>query len=113
MLAMLAMLAMAMGISGGAVVNANARRLWVFDLREESAWQQGHIAGAERVDWHHIGVAVEALGVSLEQRILIYCNSGQRSKKARDILVYMGYTQVVNGESWAKAKEIVGVEILK
>ena len=109
----MAIVAVAIGISGGAVVNVNAHRLWVFDLREESAWQQGHIAGAERVDWQQIGVAVEALGVSLEQRILIYCNSGQRSKKARDILVYMGYTQVVNGESWATAKEIVGAEILK
>jgi rhodanese-related sulfurtransferase len=107
------MLVVVMGISGGAVVNVNDRRLWVFDMREESEWQRGHIAGAERVDWHHVGVAVGALGVSLEQRILLYCNSGQRSKKARDILVYMGYTKVVNGESWAKAKEIVGDEILE
>lgn len=95
------------------MVNVNARRLWVFDMREESEWERGHIAGAERVDWHQVGVAVEALGVSPEQRILLYCNSGQRSKRARDILVYMGYTKVVNGESWAKAKEIVGDEILK
>jgi phage shock protein E len=108
-----ALFAVVMGITGSAVVNANARRLWVFDLRAESEWQQGHIAGAERVDWHHIGVAVEALGVSLEQRILIYCKSGQRSKKAREILVYLGYTQVVNGESWAKASEIVRGEILE
>ena len=81
------MLVVVIRISGGAVVNVNDCRLWVFDMREESEWQRGHIAGAERVDWHHVGVAVEALGVSLEQRILLYCNSGQRSKKARDILV--------------------------
>ena len=36
----------------------------------------------------------EELLVNKEQKILVYCRSGNRSKKAADLLVEMGYTNV-------------------
>ena len=94
-------------------MNAKAQKFMVFDLRAEPESHQVPIDGAARVEWHRIGIAVDELDISLEQPILIYCHTGKQSERARNILVYMGYTHVVNGGSWENARDSATEEVFK
>lgn len=68
----------------------------VIDVREDSEWAAGHVAGAE-----HMGRGV--IERDIEQRIpdrstelILYCGGGFRSALSADNLQRMGYTNVTS-----------------
>ncbi len=67
----------------------------ILDVRRADEFSAGHIPGA-------INVANESIGDSeipelpdKNQKILVYCRSGRRSKEAAEKLVRLGYTNIV------------------
>ena len=67
----------------------------VLDVREQEEYDSGHIPGAVLLP---VGTIDEetAAGVIPEKdsEVLVYCRSGNRSKKASEALAGLGYTQI-------------------
>ncbi|MBO4384925.1 MAG: rhodanese-like domain-containing protein [Clostridia bacterium] len=66
----------------------------VLDVRRQDEFEAGHIPGAVCLPNEDIGTEPPAELPDLDQIILIYCRSGNRSKQAARKLFDMGYTNV-------------------
>ena len=66
----------------------------IVDVRRQDEFDAGHIPGAIMIPNESIGTAQPAGLPDLDQIILIYCRSGNRSKEAAQKLADMGYTNV-------------------
>ena len=67
----------------------------ILDTREQDEFDEGHIPGAILIPYTEIADEAEAVLPDKDQLILVYCRSGRRSKIASDLLVVLGYTNVV------------------
>lgn len=66
----------------------------VVDVRRAEEYATGHIPGAILIPNEEIGTEQPAELPDLDQIILIYCRSGNRSRQASQKLADMGYTNV-------------------
>ena len=66
----------------------------VVDVRRADEYAAGHIPGAILIPNEKIGTEQAAELPDLDQIILIYCRSGNRSKQASQKLADMGYNNV-------------------
>lgn len=66
----------------------------VLDVRTEEEYKEGHIAGAVLIPDYEIGDRAQEELPDKEQRILVYCRSGRRSKNASAELAAMGYRNI-------------------
>ncbi len=64
------------------------------DVREESEWQAGHVAGAVHLGKGILERDIETRIPDLNADIVLYCGGGFRSALAADALQKMGYTNV-------------------
>lgn len=67
----------------------------ILDVRTFEEYNGGHIPGAICIPNEDIGSEPPAELPDKEQLIYVYCRSGNRSKKAAQKLVDMGYTNIV------------------
>ena len=67
----------------------------LLDVRTPEEFADGHIPGAINIPNESIGENDIAELSDKEQRIYVYCRSGNRSKQASAKLVNLGYTNVV------------------
>ena len=66
----------------------------ILDVRTQEEYDQGHIPGAVLIPNTEIEARAEQGLPDKDQLILVYCRSGNRSKKAAEILVELGYTNI-------------------
>lgn len=66
----------------------------ILDVREQSEYEEGHIAGAILIPYTEMENKAEEELPDKDQLILVYCRSGRRSAIAAASLVKMGYTNV-------------------
>ena len=66
----------------------------IVDVRRQDEYDAGHIPGAILIPNESIGTEQPKELPDLDQIILIYCRSGNRSKQASQKLADMGYTNV-------------------
>ena len=66
----------------------------VLDVRRQDEYDAGHIPGAILIPNESIGTEQPDELPDLDQVILIYCRSGNRSKQAAQKLFDMGYTNI-------------------
>ena len=67
----------------------------LLDVRTPEEFADGHIPGAINIPNESIGENDIAELPDKEQRIYVYCRSGNRSKQASTKLVNLGYTNVI------------------
>ena len=67
----------------------------LLDVRTPEEFADGHIPSAINIPNESIGESDIAKLPDKEQRIYVYCRSGNRSKQASAKLVNLGYTNVV------------------
>ena len=67
----------------------------ILDVRTQSEYANGHIPGAICVPNEGISDVMPPELSDLDQLILVYCRSGNRSKQASEKLVKLGYTNIV------------------
>lgn len=67
----------------------------ILDVRTQEEYDAGYIPGAILIPDFEIADRAEKELPDKDQLILVYCRSGNRSKKASAKLVEMGYTNVV------------------
>ncbi len=66
----------------------------IVDVRRQEEYDSGHIPGAILIPNESIGSTQPAELPDLQQIILIYCRSGNRSKQAAQKLADMGYANI-------------------
>ena len=74
------------------------------DVREAKDYEKGHVAGAKNIDVKNIDKDLAALlPADKNAPVYTYCYSGNRSSKAAQKAVELGYTNVYN--AWDGTKE--------
>ena len=68
----------------------------ILDVREREEYSGGHIKGASSFPLKSINedTARKSIGSNKDRVVFVYCQGGFRSKKAADMLVRMGYSNV-------------------
>ena len=67
----------------------------ILDVRTAQEYSEKHIPGAINIPNETIGTEDIPELPDIEQLILVYCRSGNRSKQAAEKLVKLGYTNIV------------------
>ena len=67
----------------------------ILDVRTPEEFAAGHIPGALNIPNETIGTDEIPQLPEKEQRIYVYCRSGNRSKQAAEKLIALGYTDIV------------------
>ena len=67
----------------------------ILDVRTKEEYDEGHIPGAVLIPDYEIEAKAEEVLTDKDQMILVYCRSGRRSKNAAQILVELGYTNII------------------
>jgi molybdopterin/thiamine biosynthesis adenylyltransferase/rhodanese-related sulfurtransferase len=69
----------------------------VVDVREQQEWDESHIAGAKHVPRGYFEQRIVRAAPDPQQRVILYCQSGNRSAIAAKTLIdELGYTNVEN-----------------
>jgi molybdopterin/thiamine biosynthesis adenylyltransferase/rhodanese-related sulfurtransferase len=68
----------------------------VIDVREQSEWDAGHVAGATLLPLGEVAGRIAEVVPDRDAPILLHCAVGGRSARAGSWLVQLGYTNVVN-----------------
>ncbi len=63
------------------------------DVREKDEYREGHIPKSRNIPLSQIP---DALNINRNQKIYVYCRSGNRSQKAVNYLKENGFTDVTN-----------------
>lgn len=66
----------------------------ILDVRTKEEYDSGHIENSILIPVNDIEKEAENILKDKEQKILVYCRSGNRSSQASKLLVKMGYTNV-------------------
>ncbi|MFQ9639912.1 MAG: rhodanese-like domain-containing protein [Eisenbergiella sp.] len=66
----------------------------ILDVRTQEEYEESHIPGAILIPKESIGTEKQEQLPDMDQEILVYCRSGNRSAQAAKKLVEAGYTQI-------------------
>ena len=83
----------------------------VIDVRTPVEWSEGHLQSADNIEWQNILSIKES--ISKNEKIYLYCRSGNRSGKATKLLIDAGYSNVTNAGSISQAGELLDLKIVK
>lgn len=82
----------------------------IIDTREDFEFQQSHVEGAINISPSEFmtGAVPEKLaGVDRNEEIILYCRSGSRSNVAKNILQGFGFSNVTNGVSEGRVRQLL------
>ena len=88
-----------------------ANELTIIDVRTPEEFMSGHIEGSKNIEWQEIS-SIENI-IDKNKKIFLYCRSGNRSQKATNILLDIGYKDVTNLGSLQDASELLKRKIIK
>ncbi len=104
-LTMLLFINPAMAVSGDPVA---ARQAWpmieqgalLIDVRTAEEFDQGHIDGALNIPFQETDQLMTAIGHDKQRQVVVYCRSGHRAGKAKQVLESNGYKRVFNASGY-------------
>ena len=82
----------------------------VVDVRTQDEWNRGHLEGALHIEWQDI--LQLSSDINKDEKIYLYCRSGNRSGKATKILEDAGFLNVINAGSIQEASKLLGINII-
>ena len=91
---LVANITLALTVSLGAL-SAQAKDV-IIDVRSPQEFASGHVEGAINIEHTAIAQEIAKAGVSKEDKVLLYCQSGRRSGMALDTLKGMGFSKAEN-----------------
>jgi molybdopterin/thiamine biosynthesis adenylyltransferase/rhodanese-related sulfurtransferase len=78
-----------------AILQSDEPEAVVIDVREQQEWDESHIPGAKHVPRGYLEQRIGRAAPDLDQRVILYCQSGNRSAIAAKTLIdELGYTNV-------------------
>lgn len=81
------------------------------DVREESEWAAGHVAGATFLSKGIIERDIEATVPDPNTKLVLYCGGGYRSALVADNLQKMGYHDVISLDGGWRALQASGLPL--
>ena len=89
------------------LINANV----VIDVRTSDEWSSGHLENAMNIEWQDILNITSS--VTKDEKVYLYCRSGNRSGRAAQILIDAGYSNVTNAGSLEHASNLLNLKVVK
>lgn len=83
------------------------------DIREDSEWSAGHVAGAVHLGKGIIERDIETKVPEKDKTLILYCGGGFRSALAADALRQMGYPNAISLDGGWRALQTSGLPIEK
>lgn len=83
----------------------------IIDVRTSKEFESSHLDKAINIEWQNI-LSVQN-NFDKTEKIYLYCRSGNRSQKAKDILLNAGFVDVENLGSLQQASELLKLKIIK
>jgi len=77
----------------------------IIDVREPFEFATDGVDGAINLPLSQLNVALPASEISVDDELVLYCNSGSRSAQAARVLQAHGYTIIVNGINRATVEQ--------
>ena len=71
--------------------NINLIEYKIIDVRSKNEYRENHLTGSVNIPLSDIKQKIEKIVPNKDRKILLYCQSGLRSKKAIRILEKLGY----------------------
>lgn len=71
----------------------NREDVYIIDVREDYEYNSGHIENALNIPVGQIN-KIKRNEISLDSVVIVYCRSGNRSSKAAEMLLKLGYKNV-------------------
>lgn len=68
---------------------------WI-DVREADEFSGGHVESSINIPYEQIAQRIEEVTTEKDADIRVYCRSGRRSEVAKNTLIALGFTQVIN-----------------
>lgn len=72
------------------------KEIYLIDVRSGQEYEEGHLDGSINIPVYNIENEIQKNVKNKNDIIILYCSSGSRSKKAKNILEKLGYTEVYN-----------------
>ena len=85
----------------------------LIDVRTLEEWKSGHLKGAIHIPLNIISEDINKFVKSHNEEVLLYCRSGNRSGKAKNILDSLGYSNTINLGGITDASKLEKLEIIK
>lgn len=83
----------------------------MIDVRTPQEFELGHIEDSINIEWQNIEL-IEKISQK-DEKIYLYCRSGNRSQKATEILLALGYKDVKNLGGIKEASITIDKKIIK
>jgi len=84
--------------------NSEQAPVWI-DVRTPAEFASGHRTDAVNIEYQNLGSAIMSIAPNKDAPINLYCRSGRRSEIARQTLLNMGYTNVINQGAYESVKK--------
>ena len=88
-----------------------ANDYYLIDVRTPEEFKSGYLEDAINIEWQNIKNLSKE--IKQDDKIYLYCRSGNRSGKAADILINLGYKNVKNVGGLKEASESLNLRIIK
>ena len=88
-----------------------ANDYYLIDVRTPEEFKSGYLEDAINIEWQNIKNLNKE--IKKDDKIYLYCRSGNRSGKATDILINLGYKNVKNIGGIEEASESLNLRIIK
>jgi len=88
-----------------------ANDYYLIDVRTPEEFKSGYLEDAINIEWQNIKNLSKE--IKKDEKIYLYCRSGNRSGKATDILINLGYKNVKNIGGLKEASESLNLRIIK
>ncbi len=85
----------------------------LIDIREESEWAAGHVAGATYLGKGIIERDIESKVPQKDAKLVLYCGGGFRSALSADALRQMGYSNAISLDGGWRALQSSGLPLEK
>tara|TARA_B100000524_G_scaffold174902_1_gene89851 strand:+ start:441 stop:692 length:252 start_codon:yes stop_codon:yes gene_type:complete len=83
----------------------------LIDVRTPEEFELGHIEDSINIEWQNIELIEKTS--QKDEKIYLYCRSGNRSQKATEILIALGYKDVKNLGGIKEASITIDKKIIK
>ena len=83
----------------------------IIDVRTPEEFSNGHVEESINYEWQEIALKIR--DIDKNEKIYLYCRSGNRSQKATNILLDLGYKDVTNLGSLDEAAAFLDKKVTK
>ena len=100
-------------LTGIASCHGSETNYIIIDVRSKEEWNNGHLRDAKHLPLDILEDQIKRLAPNLQDTIYLYCRSGNRSGKAKQIMNRLGYQHIKNLGSLNEASHFLKKPIQK